>query len=148
MVATRQLSELYEKDEVAWYEKNAQLIRQNKIELVDMQHLAEHLEDMGRREKNELLTRMIELLMHLLKWKYQPERQGASWERSIREQRRMINLEIKSSTNLKKYLEEHYEDAYKEARLYAIEETNLPVKTFPLKSPFVLTDVLKIGFFP
>ena len=148
MVATKQLSELYETDEVAWYEENAKLIRKNKFELIDIKHIAEHLEDMGRREKNELLTRAIELLMHLLKWKYQPERQGVSWEKSIREQRRIINIEIKTSTNLKKYLNENYAEAYKEARYYAAEETHLPLKTFPSTPPFSISEVLKIGFFP
>jgi hypothetical protein len=80
----------YETDFYAWALHNAQLLREGKFSELDVDHLVEELEDMGNN-KPELASRFIILIAHLLKWEYQPERRGRSWERSIDEQRSQID---------------------------------------------------------
>ena len=69
----------YETDVVAWANEQARLIRAGKFDQLDLEHLAEEIEDVGKSEQRELASRMAVLLMHLLKWKFQPERRSKSW---------------------------------------------------------------------
>ncbi len=78
---------LYEDDVIAWSEQQAALLRAGRWELLDRDSIAEEIEDVGSREKKELRSRMVVLLTHLLKWKFQAKRRGASWVRTIRTQR-------------------------------------------------------------
>jgi hypothetical protein len=77
----------YEKDVVAWAKEQAALLRAGKLSAIDVEHIAEEIEDVGKSEQRELVNRMAVLLAHLLKWQFQPDRRGASWMRTIDAQR-------------------------------------------------------------
>ena len=81
---------LYDKDFYQWTLYNAELLRQGKITEIDIQNIAEELESMGKSQKRELISRLAVLIMHLLKWQYQPEKRSHSWIETINEQRRQI----------------------------------------------------------
>ncbi|MDR0781146.1 MAG: DUF29 domain-containing protein [Pseudomonadales bacterium] len=68
----------YDKDVVAWAAEQAALLRAGKFSALDVEHLAEEIEDVGKSEQRELSNRMAVLLAHLLKWQYQSARRGAS----------------------------------------------------------------------
>jgi hypothetical protein len=74
----------YEADVVMWANEQARLIRAGRFELLDLAHVAEEIEDVGKSEQRELASRMAVLLAHLLKWQYQPGRRGASCQRNRR----------------------------------------------------------------
>ncbi len=76
----------YETDIVAWANQQAWLVRNKKLDLLDLEHIAEEIEDVGKSEQRELANRMAVLLQHLLKWQYQPARQGTSWQLMIKNQ--------------------------------------------------------------
>lgn len=61
----------YEHDFYAWTQEQSQLLRAGLLQLIDIEHLAEEIEDMGRAERRELESRLETLLMHLLKWQFQ-----------------------------------------------------------------------------
>jgi len=63
----------YEQDVVAWATEQADHIRCGRFDLLDIGHLAEEIEDVGKSEQRELANRMALLLSHLLKWQHQPE---------------------------------------------------------------------------
>ncbi|MDR3089077.1 MAG: DUF29 domain-containing protein, partial [Desulfobulbaceae bacterium] len=69
----------YETDVVAWAGEQARLLRAGRFDLLDIENIAEEIEDVGKAEQRELMSRMAVLLAHLLKWQYQPERRGKSW---------------------------------------------------------------------
>jgi hypothetical protein len=73
----------YEKDFYAWANEQAALLRSGKLAEADIEHIAEEIESMGRTEKRELVARLTVLLLHLLKWRYQPNLQGAFWRATI-----------------------------------------------------------------
>ena len=58
----------YENDIVAWANEQARLLRASRFDLLDLEHLAEEIEDVGRSEQRELANRMAVLLAHPLKW--------------------------------------------------------------------------------
>ncbi len=80
----------YEDDVVTWSTEQARLLREGRFDLLDIAHLAEEIEDVGKSEQRELANRMAVLLANLLKWQRQPTRRGASWQITIRNQRRGI----------------------------------------------------------
>ena len=48
-------------------------LRAGRFAELDIEHLADEIEDVGKSEKRDLANRMAVLLAHLLKWKNQPE---------------------------------------------------------------------------
>ena len=96
----------YETDVAAWANQQAWLIRNRKFELLDIEHLAEEIEDVSKSEQRELASRMAVLIAHLLKWQFQPERSGKSWELTIRNQRKAIERHLKQVPSLKPNLKD------------------------------------------
>lgn len=84
----------YQQDVIAWSNEQANLLRAKRFELLDIEHLAEEIEDVGKSEQREFEHRMALLLAHLLKWQYQPARRGSSWQRTIKDQRIMITRRL------------------------------------------------------
>jgi ketopantoate reductase len=76
------------------------LIRDRNYEQLDWDNLLEELESMGKNEQRELESRLIVLLMHLLKFQYQPSHRSKSWQNTIRNQRTEIGLLLGSVVNL------------------------------------------------
>ncbi len=139
---------LYDKDYYLWLEKTVRLLKEGRLTELDINNLIEEIEDMGRSEKNALESNLIVLLMHLLKWKYQPEKQSGSWRGSIREHRRRILKAFKNSPSLKRYFEEIFEESYQEARKQAADETELSLNIFPETCPFKVEEILDSEYLP
>lgn len=105
----------YEKDFYAWAIHNAQLLREGKLSEVDIENIAEEIEDMGKSEKRELINRLAVLIAHLLKWKFQSSRRSNSWKYPVKEQRLRLNRLMKESPSLKNELEKRIHEAYEDA---------------------------------
>src|ERR1700734_3336055 len=85
----------YDKDVILWSQEQARLLRAGRFAELDVEHLADEIEDVGKSEKRELASRVAVLLAHLLKWRVQPKNRGASWQATINDQRKRIALAIK-----------------------------------------------------
>ncbi|MCB1159353.1 MAG: DUF29 domain-containing protein [Leptospiraceae bacterium] len=142
------LHKLYEEDEHLWYFENAKLIREGKVDFLDFEHIAEVLEDMGKRDYREVFSRMKVLLVHLLKWIFQKEYRSKSWNLTMIEQRDILNFEFQHSQNLEKYGKENFQEIYSKARKQASVETGLPIDTFPKEPPFTFNEVLNEDYLP
>jgi hypothetical protein len=139
-------SSLYEADFVSWLETTTQLIREQAFEDVDWANVLEELEALGRSEKHALESQMIRVLMHLLKWNFQPQRRSNSWKASITEGRSQLRRLLKASPSLKRYLEEVFVECYQDARRLAADETGLAINVFPPECPFTIAEVLDPEF--
>jgi len=138
----------YEKDFYAWTIQNAKLLREGKFSEIDVEHIAEEIESMGKRERRELINRLAILIAHLLKWEHQPARRSKSWECTIKEQRfELIDL-LEESPSLKHEIEDQLSHAYQKALLSAEKETGFERKAFPKNCPFSLKQTLNQKFFP
>jgi hypothetical protein len=141
-------SNLYERDFYAWANEQAALLRANQLGQADIEHIAEEIESMGRSEKRELVSRLIVLLLHLLKWQYQPELRGTSWRSSIRVQRISIESHIQDNPSLKAVLPAAIAEAYRVAKIEAEDQTNLPEATFPVACPWTFGQMADEDFWP
>lgn len=139
---------LYEDDIVAWADQQSSLLRMGRFADLDIEHLIEEIEDVGKSERRELASRMAVLLAHLLKWAYQPERRGASWQRTIKEQRRAIAARLRETPSLKTALADPnwQEGVWADAVAKATEETSLDA--FPDDCPWPFLMALNANFYP
>jgi hypothetical protein len=80
---TRIRGTAYETDVILWSQEQARLLRARQFAELDIEHLADEIEDAGKSEKRELANRMAVLLAHLIKWNRQPEKRGNSWRATI-----------------------------------------------------------------
>lgn len=138
----------YEKDVVAWATEQAALLRAGNFSDLDVEHIAEEIEDVGKSEQRELASRMAVLLAHLLKWAYQPDRRGTSWQRTITAQRKEILYSLSETPSLKTKLTDAawLDMVWAKALAQATTETGLEV--FPESNPWGIESVLGLDFYP
>lgn len=142
------MSATYDGDVVAWANEQAALLRAGKFDRLDIEHIADEVEDVGKSEERELATRMALLMAHLLKWAFQPERRTRSWELTIAVQRKAIDKRIAQMPSLKTDLAdpEWHEIVWGDAVRQAATETGLDV--FPLECPWTQAQVRDSNFMP
>ncbi len=144
----KQLYEAYDQDFYAWALMNADLLRQGRVSEVDVEHIAEELEAMGKSQKRALHSRLAVLVAHLLKWKYQPEKHSRSWKSTIKVQRLGIRDLLKENPSLSAMLEDGLAESYEKARLLAEADTGMDESDFPARCPFQVEQVLDPEFWP
>lgn len=145
-MVTNKLTVRYEEDFNLWTEQMVELLRSRRFEELDIDNLIDELESMSKRDRREILSRLKLILMHLLKWNYQPSQRSASWE-TIRNNREEIAQILQDSPSLKSYPETVLAQAYTSACNNAASETGLPIETFP-DCPFAIAEILNEDFLP
>jgi len=138
----------YDRDLYTWSLEQAQLLRERKFDQIDLDHIIEEIEDMGKSEKRALQSFLESLLMHLLKWQYQPAYQGRSWKYTIIEQRKRILGHLQENPGLKSKLPELVETAYGYAVTRAVRETGLGPESFPASCPWTYEQLADDDFWP
>jgi hypothetical protein len=138
----------YDNDVLVWSQEQARLLREGRFAELDIEHLADEIEDVGRSEKRELSSRMAVLMARLLKWAAQPERRGRSWEITIREQRKRIAGHIKETPSLAPLLDDAawIEAAWGDAIVQFARETGLD--DFPDSCPWPVSDIISENWLP
>ena len=133
--APETLPALYLSDETAWLDSMADLIARGDVGELDYDNLREYLTDMAIRDRREVWSRLIVLILHHLKWQAQPKRRKSGWRSSIIEQRRELKR-IFQSKALRNHAEKELTDAYRSAVEQAVQETGLPESEFPSISQY------------
>ena len=139
-------STTHETDFYAWTNEQVQLLKTGQLNQIDWQNIAEEIEDMGRSEKRQLESRLEILIMHLLKWQFQPNLRSRSWQLTIKEQRLRLEKSLQKNPSLQPNLTEAIEDVYPLATLSAERETGLSL--FPETCPYTLIEILSPEFLP
>ena len=142
------LASLYEQDYYQWLVNTAEFLRSQRLSELDLANLLEEIESMGRSEKSALESNLVVVLLHLIKWKYQPSMRSNSWKGSIREHRRRLRKALQNSPSLQPYLLEVFDECYHDGREQAADETGLALEYFPVESPFSVEESLNPDFLP
>src|SRR5215510_13455877 len=131
-------AELYAQDFFAWTQTTAALIRAGKWYDLAPEALAEEVESSGISQKHALGSHLRNLVMHLLKWHYQPSghQTGYSWRSSIYNDRDDIAVILEDSPSLRREVPGLLARRYSAARMLAHDETGLPLATFPPECPW------------
>ena len=138
---TLPLAELYLADETAWLDAMAELIGAGEHSELDYANLREYLRDMANRDRREVMSRLKQLLLHILKWEHQPGKRTRSWSTSILDQQQDLAADLESGV-LRNHAEAAIEQAYVGAVRLASNETELPSKAFPSECPYSLDELL------
>ena len=141
-------NDLYEADFYLWTLEQAALLRAKRWNDLDLENLVEEVESMGRALKSELRNRLAIVIAHLLKWRYQPGRQGKSWRNTLREQRGQIRELLNDAPSLASYPEQVLSKVYLAATLDAEQQTGIDVSVFPDLCPFSIGQILDQDFYP
>jgi hypothetical protein len=135
-----EMSQLYERDYSQWAETMADLLESGKFTELDIENLVEEVRDLSKRERDRLLSSLRLIVHHLLKWDYQPKRRSRSWQGTIERERANVNLYLKDSPSLQRYLiDESLDKIYPTARADGFRETGLE---FPMACPYGINEVL------
>jgi len=141
-----------EKDFMAWLLNQAATLRLRRDQAIDWDDLAEELEAMARSEEHGLESFLEVLLVHLLKWAYQPERRSGSWEASIENSRDQIAARLQRSSSLQAKLKDLAASAYRRARRTAGAEMGLDREQWnrlvPHSCPWSVELVVDSEFWP
>jgi hypothetical protein len=139
---------LYDRDIIAWANEQARLLRAGHLNRIDIEHIAEEIEDVGKSEQRELASRMAVLLAYLLKWQLQPQRRGRSWQRTIRDQRNGIARRLRRTPSLAVSLKDPdwWADTWQDAVAMAASETGL--SDLPDDCPWETADIIDHGWLP
>ena len=137
-----------DRDFYAWSLAQAALLRERRTAEADLDLIAEEIESMGKAEKRELVSRLTVLLLHLLKWRFQPKGRSNSWRLSIANARDEIADLVADNPSLKSRLGESYAQAYELAVIAASRETGLPEANFPSEPPFDFDRAMDAEFWP
>ena len=129
-------------------QRTAQLLRERRWHEIDLEHLIEEIEDLGKSERRGIASQLTRLLLHLLKWQYQPQRRSDSWLDSITDARTQIELALEDSPSLKNYPAQQLEQSYERACRQAAKQTGMPLSVFPQECPYSLELVLEEGWLP
>jgi hypothetical protein len=139
----------YDTDYAAWADTQAAALRAKKWAALDIDHLAEEIEDLGGSIRKGLVSQLERLLLHLLKWRYDPaEDPRRLWRLSILDARHEISKDLAENRSLHGYPAERLADAYHYARRVAVLDTELPLTTFPGTCPWTVDQVLNEEFLP
>ena len=138
----------YDKDVILWSQEQARLLRAGRFAELDIEHLADEIEDVGKSEKRELASRIAVLLAHLLKWSRQPQNRTNSWRATINDQRKRIALAIKETPSLKSVMRNRdwREDVWLDARAQARRETGLAEEDLPEACPWPMDQAADADF--
>ena len=138
----------YEADFYQWSVEQARLLCSGDWKAVDVEHLAEEIEDMGKSLRREWESHLKVLIVHLLKWVFQPELRGVSWQLTIQEQRDQLHELLADNPSLNNQMTASLERTYPRAVKRTALETSLIEETFPKECPFRLEDILNESFWP
>lgn len=141
-------SEPFAVDLADWAERQAEALREHRLEAVDFDRLAQVVGDLAAERTGELRARLGVILTGLLRWAEQVDLRGHSWAATIDIQRHVIDRLLKESPSLRAALPGLIADVYPEAKARAVLESALFDDSFSESCPFTEEEVLTRGLFP
>jgi hypothetical protein len=137
----------YDTDLYQWTIEQADALRRRAVNELDYDNLAEEIESVGRSERREIRSRLEVLLIHLLRWRYQPEKQSDSWRASVLEARQRIEDVLSDNPSLRPFPADALATAY---RLATLDKTirRLELLHLPESCHWTIEDVLRDDFWP
>ena len=142
------LKQLYEIDDSQWLGETVSLLRNHQFSQLDLEHLIEELEDLGKEKKNAVASFLEQVIRHLLLlqyWTKEAEYNTIHWQEEIYNFR--TQLKRKMMANLRNYLEEELNSIYQDA-LGFVKIKTVNTVIFPSQCPYSLEQLLDRSWLP
>jgi hypothetical protein len=147
-MAAEEMSTLYDRDFFEWTAEVARLLREGRFAELDAEHVAEEIEDVGKRDQRGVWGHMRIVIHHLLKWQFQPQRRSGSWNTSIWTHRDALSDIFGQSPSLKRHAREGLAEVYERAVRRPMNETGIARECFPATCPYTFDQVISLDFMP
>jgi hypothetical protein len=148
MTIAQELRSLYETDSDRWLEITIQLLKEKRLEELDLENLIEELESLSRRDKlaiESLLEQIIRHILLLQYWQEQSTYNRNHWQAEVMSFRSQLHAYL--TTNLRKHLRENYVEIYRQALRYVRKKTGNTVE-FPEDCPYLLEQLIDRDWLP
>lgn len=142
------LASLYDVEYDQWLARTISLLKENRFNELDKEHLIEELEDLSRREKKTVERFLEQIIRHLLLWEYwtaEHDYNANHWQAEIMSFRTQINEDL--TQNLRNHLQENQVKIYEKALNYVKQKTGYEVD-FPENCPYTLDQLLEMNWLP
>jgi hypothetical protein len=137
-IKVNDLKQLHDLDDAQWLEETVSLLKKHQFQQLDLDHLIEELEDLGREKKNTVASLLEKIIRHLLLlqyWTRESEYNAVHWQEEIYTSRTQLGR--KMTTHLRNYLEKELNSIYQDALGFVkIKTVNSVV--FPPDCPYSL----------
>src|SRR4029079_8060172 len=137
----------YEEDLYGWSFHTAKLLRNKKIDEVDIERVAECVENLGKLEKGNLVTKLALIMTHILQWYFHAKLEKDKWIHIIEEWREEARKSIEKNPSLNNFLEKIMEDAYKLAVHKAVKMSGAGEHIFPPRCPYAFNQIMNDDFY-
>ena len=148
MQSIHALKQLYELDDSQWLGETISLLRNHQFQQLDLEHLIEELEDLGKEKKNAVASLLEQVIRHLLLlqyWTKETEYNTINWQEEIYNFRTQLRRKI--TANLRNSLEEELNYIYEDALGFVkIKTANTVI--FPSQCPYSLEQLLDRDWLP
>ncbi len=137
------MQKLYDQDFYRWTRETAAALRDGRFSGVDIEHVAEEIEDMGKRDLRAVVSRLQRILEHKLKLELiegqTREFNQRNWRHTVNQQQIHLGRILRDSPSLKARIPELPPEAYEAAaRIIAGDYPVVP----PTECPWTVEDVL------
>lgn len=85
------------------------------------------MEGKAANERHEIRSRVRMVLLHLLKWKWQPDKRSPSWRSTLTVQGAEIGDRLEASPSLKASLQSSFPGVYRSASIWPALRPYFPV---------------------
>jgi hypothetical protein len=147
-IKVNDLKQLYDLDDAQWLEETVSLLKKHQFQQLDLDHLIEELEDLGREKKNAVASLLEQIIRHLLLlqyWTTEAEYNAVHWQEEIYTFRTQLGRKI--TTNLRNYLEKELNSIYQDA-LGFVKIKTINSVVFPPDCPYSLEQLLDRSWLP
>jgi hypothetical protein len=127
---------LYERDPYAWSIEQARVLREARLDEIDVENVADEIRSVGLQQLDQLEEALIALLTSLLIWDHRLEGRSADCGLVIDAQRRRVKERLSTSPSLRARLDEAVQWSFGIARLKASSEIDVDVKELPNSCPY------------
>jgi hypothetical protein len=138
----------YEEDFYAWTFEQARFLRERRFDLLDIEHLADEIEDIAKGEVRELTKEISALLAYLIRWHFLPDERTISWSVTIEVVRLQVAEVLEESPSLRPWLDEPLTIQSAWANALAQLLTDSEQNPFPNACPWAIDDVLSDDWLP
>ena len=136
----------YEGDFYTWTQEQAAMLRAGRLTELDLEHLAEEIEDLGKEQFKQLTSAYRTILIHMLKWDHQPDRRSRSWAGSIATQRVQARHTLDDNPGLRSRIDVALARAYERAKIEAATQMRLDRRSLPPECPYSLDEIMTREF--
>jgi len=147
-IKVNDLKQLHDLDDAQWLEETVSLLKKHQFQQLDLDHLIEELEDLGREKKNTVASLLEKIIRHLLLlqyWTREAEYNAVHWQEEIYTSRTQLGR--KMTTHLRNYLEKELNSIYQDALGFVkIKTVNSVV--FPPDCPYSLEQLFERSWLP